>query len=365
MIWPLAAKLTRILPPEAAHRAAVQALRFGIAPQAQPPSMPVQLGGLRFANPLGLAAGFDKNAEAMQGAFKLGFSHIEVGTITPAPQPGNPRPRVFRLAEDGAVINRYGFNSAGRDVALARLQAYHRHSASHPGILGVNIGANKTSTDQPADYYEGAKTFSPVADYLTVNISSPNTPGLRDLQDAMRLPDILGAVKTGLRDAESTLPVFVKLAPDLTPEQLIAALDQLADAAIAGVILTNTTISRPDSLSSPHAQQTGGLSGRPLFHPSNDSLCQAHQHLVATGMRQKIWLIGVGGVESPETLYTKLLLGADIAQLYTALALNGPDLPARLLTGLAAKLQADGVQDIAECRGQMRSVAEAVSHAQA
>ena len=365
MIWPLAAKLTRLLPPEAAHRAAVQALRFGIAPQADLPSMPVRLGGLEFANPLGLAAGFDKNAEAMHGAFKLGFSHVEVGTITPAPQPGNPRPRVFRLAEDGAVINRYGFNSAGRDVALARLQAYQSRRLSQTGILGINIGANKTSTDQPADYYEGARAFSPLADYLTVNISSPNTPGLRDLQDAMRLPDILGAVKTGLREAQSAVPVFVKLAPDLTHEQLIAALDQLAEADIAGVIVTNTTISRPDSLTSPFAEQAGGLSGRPLFHPSNEILCQAHQHLLATGMRQKLWLIGVGGIDSPETLYTKILLGADIAQLYTALALNGPDLPASVITGLAAKLQAEGVKDIADCRGQMRTVAEAVAHAQA
>ena len=181
----------------------------------------------------------------------------------------------------------------------------------------------------------------------------------------MRLPDILGAVKTGLREAQSAVPVFVKLAPDLTHEQLIAALDQLAEADIAGVIVTNTTISRPDSLTSPYAEQAGGLSGRPLFHPANEILCQAHQHLLATGMRQKLWLIGVGGIDSPETLYTKILLGADIAQLYTALALNGPDLPARVITGLAAKLQAEGVKDIADCRGQMRTVAEAVAHAQA
>ena len=366
-MWPLLAKTARLLPAEAAHKAAVQALRFGIAPRPSLPSLPVQLAGLQFDNPLGLAAGFDKNAEAMAGAFQLGFGHVEVGTITPLAQPGNPKPRVFRLSHDAAVINRYGFNSEGRDRALQRLTTY-RKKGQAAGVLGINIGANKLSTDPAADYYDGAKSFAALADYLTVNISSPNTPGLRDLQDAMRLPEILGAVASGLADASektlmdyaSSVPVFVKLAPDMEHQQLIAALDQLAEADIHGVILTNTTISRPDSLKSVHKQEIGGLSGKPLFRLASQTLSDAHKHLVKTGMRDKLAIIGVGGIGSAEDVYVKLLLGADTTQLYSALALQGPELPSQILTNLADMLANSGVSDVASICGQAATVDEAM-----
>ena len=374
-MWPLLAKTARLLPAEAAHKAAVQALRFGIAPRPSLPSLPVRVAGLQFDNPLGLAAGFDKNAEAMAGAFQLGFGHVEVGTITPHPQPGNPKPRVFRLAEDVAVINRYGFNSEGRDRALQRLITY-RNKGQAAGVLGINIGANKLSADPATDYYDGAKSFAALADYLTVNISSPNTPGLRDLQDAMRLPEILGAVASGLADASenapenapvdyaASLPVFVKLAPDMEHQQLIAALDQLAEADIRGVILTNTTISRPDSLKSVHKQETGGLSGKPLFKLASQTLSDAHKHLVKTGMRDKLSIIGVGGIGSAEDVYVKLLLGADTTQLYSALALQGPELPSHILTNLADMLAKSGVSDIANICGQAATIDEAMKLAQ-
>ena len=363
MIWPLLAHTARMLPAEAAHKAAVQALRFGIAPKPKVPSLPVEMAGLRFNNPLGLAAGFDKNAEAMAGAFQLGFGHVEVGTITPLAQPGNPKPRVFRLKDDKAVINRYGFNSEGRDTAFKRLKAY-RQKGDAAGVLGINIGANKLSTDQASDYYDGAKSFAALADYLTVNISSPNTPGLRDLQDAMRLPEILGAVANGLADAGVTRPVFVKLAPDMERAQFIAALDQLAKEDIQGVILTNTTITRPESLISKSKAETGGLSGQPLFALASQSLSDAHKHLLAIGARDKLSLIGVGGIQSAEDLYVKLLLGANCTQLYSALALEGPELPAKILIQLQQILANAGVSDIASIRGQASNLEEAMKLAQ-
>ena len=363
MIWPVLAGLARILPAEAAHRAAIQALRFGITPSAKPVSLPVQMGSLKLDNPLGLAAGFDKNAEAMAGAFKLGFGHSEVGTITPEPQPGNPKPRVFRLRTDDAVINRYGFNSEGRMRALSRLQTY-RKTPQNRGVLGINIGANKLSTDMAEDYFIGAKCFSPLADYLTVNVSSPNTPGLRDLQDAMRLPEIVGSVSQGLHEAGANVPVFVKLAPDMEPQQLYAALDQLAEADIAGVILTNTTISRPETLRGKARSQKGGLSGRPLFDLASQSLSDAHKHLVKTGARNRLSIIGVGGISSGEDLYIKILLGADCAQLYTALALQGPELPVKILSDLKDRLAVDGVKDISAIRGQAKSLKDAKQIAQ-
>lgn len=369
-------RLIQHLPPEAAHRAAIQALRFGLAPKLTCPSLPVQLGKLKFDNPLGLAAGFDKNAEAIRGAMQLGFGHVEVGTITPEPQPGNPKPRIYRLPEDKAVINRYGFNSAGRDVCLRNLRAFRdeqklkAREKQLTGILGVNIGANKTSIDKAHkdkkitaitdDYYNGAFHFSPLADYLTVNISSPNTAGLRDLQNAMRLPDILGAVFSGMAAAGADIPIMVKLAPDMQDGALEVALDQLLAAGVAGVILTNTTTQRPDSLKSKHAHEVGGLSGAPLFDISNEILLKAHQHLIATDTRDRLALIGVGGIRSASDLYVKILLGADLAQLYTAMAIQGPNLASEILTALSRRLRAENISDIAELRGQAKSVSEAM-----
>lgn len=260
-MWQLAAKWTQKLPAEMAHDTAVFALSHGFAPIADQILLPVQAAGLAFDNPLGLAAGFDKNAVASQGAIRLGFGFTEVGTITPLPQAGNPKPRLFRLPEDGAVINRYGFNSKGMRVARNNLRKIeHRR-----GIIGVNIGANKEAKDRVADYYKAAHYLSAEADYLTVNISSPNTPGLRDLQHEAHIKAVLEAAIKGrdeaIAHADARPSVFVKLAPDMETDDLFAAMDASAQAGVAGFILTNTTITRPDSLNSIYRDEAGGLSG--------------------------------------------------------------------------------------------------------
>ena len=346
VMWQLAAKLTRSLPAELAHNLTVHALRLGLSPVSEQILLPVKLAGLQFDNPVGLAAGFDKNAEAYLGAFRLGFASVEVGTITPQPQPGNPRPRVFRLPEDQAVINRYGFNSKGMHVAAGNLA---RRPTSH-GVLGVNIGANKLSTDKPADYHKAAAHLACYSDYLSVNLSSPNTPGLRDLQHEDGLRACLQAAFDGRDEAGGPKgerpPVFVKLAPDLEAVDLYRSMDIALSCGVAGFILTNTTIARPDTLRSPEKGQTGGLSGQPLTDMALHMMAKAAAHLRQTGTSAS--LIGVGGIGSSEQAYARLLAGANLLQLYTALAMHGPDVVNAILTGLRKMMMADGLTNMAE-----------------
>jgi len=353
-----ATALARLLPAETAHRMAVWGMAHGLTPHRDhsqlSPRLAQNLMGLTFSNPLGLAAGFDKNAEAIKGAFQLGFGFTEVGTITPLPQAGNAKPRVFRLTSDAAVINRYGFNNQGAEAAAARLKAYRQTAISGHGTLGVNIGANKDSADRIADYHKAATILSPYADYLTVNVSSPNTPGLRDMQTPHILADILSAVASGLNRPD--LPVLIKLAPDMAEGDFFAVLDRLPDLGVAGVILTNTTIQRPDVLTSPHKTESGGLSGLPLLTASTEWLSRAHKRLGG-----KVMLIGVGGIDSPEAAYAKILAGANLVQLYTALALQGPDLPSRIITGLDQLLARDGFHHLKDAVGQAKDAAEALT----
>jgi len=360
-MWQLAAKLTRKLPAETAHNLAVFALKHGFAPVADQILLPVRVAGLCFDNPLGLAAGFDKNAEACNGALRLGFGFTETGTITPLPQAGNPRPRLFRLPEDAAVINRYGFNSKGMHTARRNLRAQGRRY----GIVGINIGANKASADRVADYFRAAEYLSADADYLCVNISSPNTPGLRDLQHESQIKAVITAALTG-RDkvcaATDRPPVFVKLAPDMTRADLESTMDAALDCGINGFILTNTTLSRPAHLVSRHRSQAGGLSGQPLCEQATDILAQAAGHLRATGCRD-IALIGAGGIATAEQAYARLLAGADLIQLYTALALQGPAIVTELLRGLSVMLRCDGLSGAAEATGAMPSAKAAKAHA--
>ena len=360
-MWQFAAKLTRILPAELAHNLTIKALRLGLAPVAEPVLLPTKIAGLAFDNPVGLAAGFDKNAEAFLGAFKLGFGCVEVGTITPLPQQGNPRPRVFRLTADDAVINRYGFNSKGMHVAVAHLA---RRSTRH-GILGVNIGANKLSKDKVADYYKTAAHLGPFADYLTVNLSSPNTPGLRDLQHEEGLKACLQATFNGQDEAggpkAERSPVFVKLAPDLDTVDLFRSMDIALDCGISGFILTNTTTSRPTSLSSPFQHEEGGLSGQPLSNLALQKTAEAAKHL--RGLGQPAAVISVGGIGSAEQAYARLLAGADLVQLYTALAFQGPLMVADLLVGLRAMMTADGLSTIADVKQAGLSDKQAIRHA--
>ena len=330
------------LPAETAHRAAINALK--IAPPARTPSsdprLAVEVLGLRFPNPLGLAAGFDKNAEVPAAMLKLGFGFVEVGTLTPRPQAGTARPRLFRLTEDAAVINRFGFNNEGFERALARLK---RRSS---GVIGVNLGANKDAADRVEDYVLGVRTFAGLADYLALNISSPNTPGLRDLQRREALDDLIARVVAARDETEPRRPVMLKIAPDLDARGLEDIVVTALTRRIDGLIVSNTTVARPASLASRNRSESGGLSGRPLFEPSTRLL--ARVYLLTGGAMP---LIGCGGVEDAETALAKIEAGANLVQLYTGLALKGQGVVEEILEGLSRAVEARGVKRIGELVG--------------
>ncbi len=364
MIWSLAAKLAKTLPGEPAHQLAVKSLAAGIGPdrrrQLSFGRLKTQIAGIDVSNPVGLAAGFDKNAECMNGALNLGFGFVEVGTITPKPQPGNPKPRVFRLPSDGAVINRYGFNNEGMDRAFSRLDAYR--TSNSKGIVGVNIGANKDADDRVADYYTTAYRLATHADYVTVNVSSPNTPGLRGLQESHVLKDVLDAAKAGMADAGAVRPLFLKIAPDLDDQGLTDAVDVALDAALSGMIISNTTIARPAGLTHRHKTETGGLSGQPLLIPSSIMLAKAAAHLKESSHTHALPLIAAGGVSSPESAYLKILLVVSLVQVYTALAIHGPDLPHTIISGLDQLLAKDGYAHIDDACGVIPDIDTALMH---
>jgi dihydroorotate dehydrogenase len=324
-------------------------LRLGLVrgpgPQRQGP-LAQRLWGLEFANPLGLAAGFDKDAAALDGLMRLGFGFLEVGSITPRPQPGNPRPRLFRLAEDAAVINRMGFNNEGAERVAQRLEAWRReHPKGTAPLIGVNLGKNKESADAAADYLAGLRRLGRHADYLVVNVSSPNTPGLRALQAAEALEPLARALRTAMEQEGPRCPLLLKVAPDLAEEES-AALAEVALAHFHGLIVANTTTARPAGLRSPTKDEAGGLSGRPLFGPST-ALLRRFRRL--TGGR--LPLVGVGGVEDAATAYAKIRAGASLVQLYSALIYAGPRLPLAILEGLAELLQRDGFKHVSEAVG--------------
>ncbi len=314
---------------ERAHRLTIWALRNGLVPGGGGhKGAPVTVWGKTAPNPIGLAAGFDKNAEAIEALFRLGFGLVEIGSVTPRPQPGNPQPRVFRLVEDRGVINRLGFNNEGVDAVERRLAAF-REKGTAPGLLGVNLGKNKDSPEAAPDYAIGAKRLAPYADYLVINVSSPNTPELRALQSHFELERIIEATRDAM--SANPVPLVVKIAPDLKQadkeEIAVAALDEALD----GLIVSNTTVARPPDLTSSQQGETGGLSGRPLRRPSTALLAEMHR--LTEG---KILLIGTGGVSSTQDVEAKQAAGATLVQLYTGLVYKGPGLPARLVAGLAA-----------------------------
>jgi dihydroorotate dehydrogenase len=282
---------------------------------------------------VGLAAGFDKSAEVFNATLALGFGFVEVGTLTPLPQPGNARPRAFRLVEDRGVVNRYGFNNDGHATALKRLALRGRN-----GIVGVNIGANKDAADRMQDYAAGVIAFSAVADYFTINVSSPNTPGLRDLQDPRALAELLARALEARESAPLRRPLLLKIAPDLNLQQLDDIVRVARDAPIDGMIVSNTTISRPASLRSNLASEAGGLSGAPLFALSTQRLAE-----VFLRVERQFPLIGVGGIDSPEAALAKIEAGASLMQLYSGLVFEGPRLVARIKQGLAARLEKENV----------------------
>ncbi len=341
------------LDPETAHELTLWALRHGLGPARAGPDDPVlavRLWGRDFANPLGLAAGFDKNATVIGPTLRWGFGFVEVGSITPAPQPGNPRPRVFRLAEDGAVINRLGFPSQGLAAAATRIGRWRAQAARAPaaGLLGVNLGTNRDSADPAADYAEGARALGPFADYLAVNVSSPNTPGLRALQDRDQLTRILGQVRAAIvaLPPAAQPALLVKIAPDLSAAARTEIAAVAVESNLAGLIVGNTTVARPGTLAGGHRGEAGGLSGRPLFAPSTAVLGEIYR---LTGGR--VPLIGVGGVGSAADAYAKIRAGASLMQLYTALIYRGPGLVAEIKAGLAARLRRDGFSQVSEAVG--------------
>ncbi|GGO94466.1 quinone-dependent dihydroorotate dehydrogenase [Stakelama pacifica] len=313
---------------ERAHHLTIAAMkRWGASGLAGGPEQgrEVTIAGLTFPNPVGLAAGLDKDAQAIDGFLGLGFGHVEVGTLTPRPQPGNPRPRLFRLREDDGIINRMGFNNGGIDAALPRIRA-----AKRKGVLGVNVGANKDSTDRIADYAHGVAKAAPHADYVTINVSSPNTPGLRDLQDPAMLRELLAGCDSARSGEWGRRPLFLKVAPDLENEQLRA----ITETAIAGkadaLIVGNTTISRPASLTSGSRGETGGLSGAPLRRLAREKL-----EIAVEAAAGALPIIAAGGVDSAEEARLRLAAGATLVQLYSALIYHGPGLPRRIVRGLA------------------------------
>ncbi|MES2722587.1 MAG: quinone-dependent dihydroorotate dehydrogenase [Pseudomonadota bacterium] len=339
----IATRALRGIDPEDAHGAAVAALKLGLGPIApvDDPILACDIAGLSLSNPLGLAAGFDKNAEVFAPMLRAGFGFVECGTVTPRPQAGNPRPRLFRLTEDAAVINRMGFNNQGLEPFAGRL------SRRHGGVVGANLGANKDSEDRVADYVAGLRRLWGVASYFTLNISSPNTPGLRALQTRAALEDLLGRVGSAVATlpAQGAAPMFLKVAPDLDDAEVEAIADAVAAAALAGIIVSNTTVARP-ALRSALRDEAGGLSGAPLREPAG--LILRRFRAAAAG---RFLLIGAGGVASDADAYSRLRSGASAVQLYSALVYDGPGLVVRIKRGLAERLRADGFRSVAEAVG--------------
>lgn len=328
--------------PERAHRIALWALDAGLAghdKNPDPPALAMRAFGLSFNNPVGLAAGFDKNAIAIVPLMRLGFGCVEAGTVTPRPQPGNPRPRVFRLPQYRAVINRLGFNNDGLEAYLAQLRAM----PPRPARFGANIGINKDGADPERDYPALVAAVTPYADYVTINISSPNTPGLRDLQSEARLRGILCAIKA---QVPVRPPLLVKLAPDLSHDGLKAVVETAIECGIEGLVISNTTISRPSGFTGMNCLQVGGLSGAPLFARSTEMLRAAHR-LVAG----RLTLIGCGGVRNGADVLAKIRAGASLVQLYTEFAYAGPGLVPRLKRELLGAMQAQGIEKLSDAVG--------------
>ena len=338
-LYPLFRPFAFALDAETAHRATITAVK--LLPPRRPPDFPASLrstvAGLEFPTPVGLAAGFDKDAEIAEQMLSFGFGFVEVGTVTPRAQQGNAKPRLFRLREDRAVINRLGFNNRGQPSAYARLiECTHMH-----GVIGVNIGANKDSADRIADYVAGVRAMSPVAKYLTINISSPNTPGLRGLQDEGALNELLAAVQ----EVRSDKPIFLKVAPDLEPGDPERIVRSATDHNVDALIVSNTTVSRPP-LKSRHAGEQGGLSGSPLKPLALKALRDFRE---ASG--GEIPLIGVGGISSADDAWERIRAGASLVQLYTAMVYEGPHIGRRIALGLAQRLRREGFASIEEAVG--------------
>jgi len=340
--------LIRQLDPERAHGLAIGLLKLGLVPaprRTEDQILATRVWGRAFANPIGLAAGFDKNAEVPDAMLAQGFGFVEVGSVTPRPQSGNTKPRLFRLDRDEAVVNRMGFNNDGAEIVARRLAARPDRKS---GWVGVNLGKNKETDEALDDYIYGIKALAGLSDYIVVNVSSPNTPGLRALQDRQRLAELLQGVRQALSDMSLTVPppILLKVAPDLTEQDKIDIADVVISQKIDGLIATNTTIDRPDHLHYPPDTGSGGLSGRPLMDPSTRILADFYR---LTG--GEVVLIGVGGISSGADAYRKIRAGASLVQLYSAMVFHGPGIVARIKSDLAICLRRDGYACIADAVG--------------
>ncbi len=338
-----------MLPAEAAHKTTIKALRAGLGPVAiktASPELVTHIGGLTLPNPVGLAAGFDKDCQVPDAMLAAGFGFVECGTVTPRPQIGNPKPRLFRLIEDKAVINRMGFNNGGLEDFKSRLTARQ----GKDGIVGANLGANKDSADRVEDYVKGLKSLWGLSDYFTINISSPNTPGLRDLQNENAMDELLGRIaeaRAELTGDRPSYPIFLKVAPDVDMGEIERIVQQARTYGMNAIIVSNTTIARPDTLQSKHKGEGGGLSGAPLFEKSTEILKEFY-----AAAQGKIDLIGVGGISNGAQAYAKIRAGAKAVQLYSALVFQGPGLVTEINRDLKARLKADGFKTIGEAVGQ-------------
>ena len=336
--------------PETAHNLAIQSLKFNLTPNLMnenkdDPMFKTNLFGKEIDNPIGIAAGFDKNAEVYNPLFKLGFGFVEVGTVTPLKQYGNPKPRVFRLVEDQALINRLGFNNLGAEDVSNRIR-----SNLNKGLLGINIGPNKDSSDRRNDYLIGLRTFHDIADYITINISSPNTDNLRSFHDEKKFEELINSVQEEKAKLKSKIPIVIKISPDILEEQIELLSKVLLDYKVSAVIISNTTVRNREKLNNILKHQKGGLSGKPLEEEANKLISKFYKLL-----KNKIEIIGVGGVDSGESAHRKFLAGASYVQLYTGMVFQGPNVVGKIKKELKEILITDGIKNFREIIGKKQS----------
>ena len=363
MIWKFITFFVRKLEPEIAHKLTIKSLKLGLHPRLNQTLIPINIGDLTFKNLLGVAAGFDKNAEVINKIHFLNFGFTEVGTITPMPQYGNPKPRVFRLERDKAIINRNGFNNLGMLQAKKKLEDYRkRFPVGSNFLVGVNIGPNKDSEDRFSDYKVLAENLSEFADYISINVSSPNTPNLREFQKKENLKKVINFVKDGIATSKTLnkkLPIFLKIAPDINKQTLNSIIETAHSQKIFGLIISNTTLDRESNLKSKKSNELGGLSGKPLFNKSTDILSQANQIIKNNNL--KLFLIAAGGVSDSKTAYVKILCGAHLVQLYSSLTFEGPLVANKIISGMLELMKRDNIDNIFDIVGIINNPKDAMN----
>ena len=363
MIWKFITFFVRKLDPEIAHKLTIKSLKLGLHPRLNQSVIPINIGNLIFKNLLGVAAGFDKNAEVINKIHFLNFGFTEVGTITPVPQYGNPKPRIFRLEKDKAIINRNGFNNLGMLKAKKKLQNYRKKfPVGSDFLVGVNIGPNRNSQDRFNDYKVLAENLSEFADYISINVSSPNTPNLREFQKKENLEKVINFVKEGIATSKTLnkkLPIFLKIAPDINKQTLNSIIETAHTQKIFGLIISNTTLDRDRNLKSKKTNELGGLSGKPLFKKSTDILSQANK--LIKNNNYKLFLIAAGGVSDGKTAYVKILCGAHLVQLYSSLTFEGPLVADKIISGLLKLMKRDNIDNIFDMVGIINDPKEAMN----